>query len=171
MAPDVHHLCPLTTYLTERGMAISQGMLASLVEKRWTAKGMRSVDQGVRGRKAQDINCKGREGSVRVAVKLDGCLDVCRIRGCHRRLRHREARTDFAIQKRLQPASLLLLGTIFEQHLSGCEAEINDSPPCFRYWRMRKKNGKEEKEEEEEEEEEGIYLHVARVWGRAVEGL
>ena len=33
MAPDVHHLCPLTTYLTERGMAINQGMLASLVEK------------------------------------------------------------------------------------------------------------------------------------------
>ena len=54
---------------------------------------------------------------VVVAVAADRGLDVGRIAGRHRRLGHRESRTDLAGQQRHQPIALLRRRAVLRQHL------------------------------------------------------
>ena len=55
--------------------------------------------------------------NVIAAVLLDGNRNVRGVGGGHIRLGHGEARADFAGQQRLQPALLLRLAAIADQHL------------------------------------------------------
>ena len=54
---------------------------------------------------------------VVVAVALDAALDVARVGRGHRRLGHGEARADLAVEQRLQPLLLVLLGAVAGEHL------------------------------------------------------